>query len=336
VRRALLACALVLVACSSTSNRSWSLSSAASPTSASSSGPRASAGCTATPLAPGETTEHLASGGADYTFIRHLPPGYTGATPMPLVVDLHGYSESAAIQAQLSALGAFGDTHGFLTVTPQGPGAVPLWDTALGGRDLAFVADLLDAMEATECVDDARVFVAGLSNGAMMTSAVACAYADRVAAIAPVAGLSAFDGCQPARPIPIIAFHGTADPFVGYDGGYGPAVANLPAPDGSGRKLGDLGAATGAGLPSIPSNLATWTTLDGCRASTPTETPVASDVTLLSYPSCPVELYRVTGGGHSWPGSAFTAAVASIVGPTTMSISANELIWAFFVAHPLP
>jgi polyhydroxybutyrate depolymerase len=330
VRRAALACALLLLfACSSTSERSSSSASLAP----AAGGP--SAGCTGPPLAPGETTERLTSGGVDYTFFRHVPATYTGATPTPLVVDLHGYAESAAIHTQLSGLGPFGDAHGFVTVTPQGPGAVPLWNTTLGGPDLAFIGALLDTVEATVCIDEARVFVAGMSNGAMMTSAVACEYADRVAAVAPVAGLTSFAGCHPSRPVPIISFHGTADGFVAYDGGYGPSVAKLPAPDGSGRTLGDLGVLTGAGPPSIPANLATWATLDGCSDAPPSQTAVTSDVTLIAYAGCAVELYRVTGGGHAWPGSALSAAIENIVGPTTMSISADELIWDFFVAHPL-
>ena len=72
-------------------------------------------------------------------------------------------------------------------------------------------------------------------------------------------------------------------------------------------------------------------------AGKPKETNVASDVTLVSY-RCPkhadVELYRITGGGHTWPGSEFSRQVESILGPTTFSINANEVMWKFFEAHP--
>jgi polyhydroxybutyrate depolymerase len=60
-------------------------------------------------------------------------------------------------------------------------------------------------------------------------------------------------------------------------------------------------------------------------------------VTLISY-SCPngssVELYRVRGGGHTWPGSALSAG-AKQLGVTTMAINASKIIWNFFSAHPL-
>jgi polyhydroxybutyrate depolymerase len=188
------------------------------------------------------------------------------------------------------------------------------------------------------------VFVTGLSNGAFLTSAVACRYADRIAAAAPVAGIRDIDGCDPARPVPVVAFHGTADTFVSYDGGLGSSIANLPAPDGSGRTIGQQGAAatttTAPGTPKPPTIediTADWAARNGCSPQK-TEKKVASDVTLLAW-SCPpdaaTELYRVEGGGHSWPGSPFSKQVASVVGKTTESISANEIMWKFFQEHPL-
>jgi polyhydroxybutyrate depolymerase len=171
-----------------------------------------------------------------------------------------------------------------------------------------------------------------------MASALACSLAGRIAAVAPVAGITDLDGCAPSRAVPVISFHGTADPFISYDGGLGPAVAGLPVPDGSGRTLGDLGVTTPKGdEPSIPDQFAAWAARNGCDTTLST-TPVAADVDLLSYPCQPgadVELYRVNGGGHAWPGSEFSKAIVGIVGPTTFSISADDLIWAFFQAHPL-
>jgi polyhydroxybutyrate depolymerase len=285
----------------------------------------------------------MSSGGVDRWFIQHVPPPAAQAGPLPLVIDLHGYSEGAEIHTAMSGLGAYGDGHGFITVTPQGLGTVPLWDTTIGGADLAFIGQLLDHEEQNLCLDERRVYVTGLSNGAFMTSAVACQFADRVAAVAPVAGISEIKGCAPSRPVPVVAFHGTADQFVSYDGGLGPAVANLPDPSGAG-KIGDAasaGASTtspGGKGPSIPEITAAWALRNGCKAKAK-DTQVTDDVTLISY-TCPpgddVELYRVTGGGHAWPGSPFSEKVAQVIGKTTMTINANDIIWKFFQAHPLP
>ena len=162
--------------------------------------------------------------------------------------------------------------------------------------------------------------------------------AGRVAAVAPVAGIQDPAGCRPARPVPVVTFHGTADPFVAYTGGLGPKAASLPAPDGSNRSLGqEAGSTLATSGPSIPEMTAAWARTQPLRRHSPS-TRVASDVTLIRY-RCPdqadVELYRVTGGGHAWPGSVLSRTIAAAVGRTTFSISADQIIWRFFEAHPL-
>ena len=93
----------------------------------------------------------------------------------------------------------------------------------------------------------------------------------------------------------------------------------------------------GPGFPAVDDMMADWAARNGCDAE-PGESSVADDVTLLRW-DCPAggttELYRVDGGGHTWPGSDFSARIEEVVGTTTFSIDANELMWAFFSAHPL-
>jgi polyhydroxybutyrate depolymerase len=351
MKRAVLAAACIAVgllsACSSSGSGNAAPAAApSSPVSASPSGSakpavvaaRPSAGCSAAAARPGQVTLPFAAAGDTGTYIRHVPPSYDGRQPLPLVLDLHGYSEAASIHVLISALGPYGDAHHFITLTPQANGPVPLWDTDLKGKDVAFLGALLDRAEQTLCIDEARVFVTGYSNGAFMTSAMACAFSSRIAAAAPVAGIQEISGCAFSRPVPVVAFHGTADPFVPFNGGIGAAALKLPAPDGSGKTLGQLGAASQKPGPSIPDATTAWAKRNGCRPN-PTDKTVASDVTLISY-ACPadatVELYRVTGGGHAWPGSTVDRSISKIVGRVTFSISANDIMWAFFVAHPLP
>jgi polyhydroxybutyrate depolymerase len=293
---------------------------------------------------PGDTKVTLRFAGVDRWYLRHVPPAYDGTKPMPLVVDIHGYSEGAEIHTRFSGMGALGDREGFVTVTPQGSGAVAFWNTSPASDDVRFFGALLDDVERTTCIDPRRVYVAGMSNGALMTSRLACEYANRFAAAAPVAGITDPAGCHPSRPVPVIAFHGTDDGFLAYGGGLGTAALRLPAPDGSSGTLGDTQPAMRDGgrsvFPPVPDALKAWAARNGCTTTTATtETKVADDVTLLSY-RCPkgdeAELYRVEGGGHAWPGSPVSAAVAQIVGRTTMSISATELMWRFFRSHPMP
>lgn len=285
----------------------------------------------------------VATPSGDRWWYQHVPTAYDGMTPWPLVVDFHGYAEGAAFHRQISGMEALGEREHFITVSPQGQGSPVHWDTRLDSIDLRFVGQVLDTVEHTLCIDPRRVFVTGYSNGAFLSSTIACEYADQVAAIAPVAGLRDIPGCQPTRPVPIIAFHGTDDQFVQYLGGMGPMAAKMQAPDGSGKTLGEVPSANGAIAPgsmdqAVPDILAAWAGRNGC-ATTPSDSKVSDDTTEIAF-SCPagaeIQLLRTDGGGHAWPGSQQSAALSAVTGKTTMTIDATQLIWAFFQAHPLP
>jgi len=298
-----------------------------------------SAGCgAAAPVAAGEEKITTTSGGVERTYFRHVPPAHDGATPVPLVVDLHGYLETASIQLVMSKLGPFGDEKGFVTVTPQGLGAVALWDLAPDGADVTFISDMLDEVESALCIDERRVYATGLSMGAFMTSTLVCALSDRIAAGAPVAGVQDTKPCKQDRPVPVVAFHGTADKFVAFDGGLGTAAADLPNPDGSGRSLGEsTDVESRPKGPSVPEKVAAIAKRNGCAAKS-TEKHIGTDVTLVHY-KCPgnadVDFYRIEGGGHAWPGSEFSKSIESVVGTTTFTIDADEVMWKFFEQHPL-
>ena len=229
----------------------------------------------------------LAAGGDEGAYVREVPPSYSGRTPLPVVIDLHGWGEQAVFQVQITKLGDYGAAHRFITITPQVTEPALVWRLDSSGKDVVFMGALLDTVEKTLCVDTNRIYVTGYSYGAFLTSTLACVYARRIAAVAPVAGIQNPAGCHPSRPVPVVAFHGTADPFVPYLGGIGSASLKLPAPDGSHRTLGQaLGKkASKFKGPTIPDNTAAWAKRNGC-APRPTERTVATRVTLITY-SCP-------------------------------------------------
>jgi polyhydroxybutyrate depolymerase len=282
------------------------------------------------------STVPFAAAGLKGTYIRNLPAAYDGVTPLPIVFDLHGWSQPAALKAIEGRLPAYGDVHRFITVEPDITRPVALWDSRLGSADLTWFGALLDSMETSLCIDTARVYVTGMSNGSMMTSAIACTFADRVAAVAPVAGVRNPSGCAPKRHIPLLAFHGTADPYLAYTGGLGPKVASLPSPDGK-STLGTDPVLLVDPPASVPDMVAAWAKRNGCEGD-PVKKSVHRDVTGTGW-SCPAdgttELYTIVGGGHTWPGSAFDTKIASVTGRTTSSIDATAMIWSFFEDHPL-
>ena len=298
-----------------------------------------SAGCAAPPaaaLASGQATKTRSAGGIDRTFLRYIPASYSPATPMPLVIDLHGYIEGAIIHALTSRLGEFGNTKGFITLTPDGTGSPKFWNATQAEGvvdDVGFITALLDSTEAAMCIDQHRVFVTGLSNGAFMTSRLACVLSSRIAADAPVAGTLVFDDCTTTvRPVPVVAFHGTEDTFVGFDGISGAGAKSLPGNDTVKSVFGKI-----KFLPVVDA-VSGWAKRNGCTGG-PADERITDDVVLKRWGGCPAgaeaQLYVIEGGGHTWPGSKFLAGAASVVGRTTTSIDADELMWTFFQAHPI-
>jgi polyhydroxybutyrate depolymerase len=274
--------------------------------------------------------------GEERFYLLTTPPAHDGRTPLPLVLDFHGLGEGAQVHTQMSAFGALAKQEGFVVAFPHGTGTPVRWNVSPPPEpnpDLQFVDRLLEALGRDLCVDTSRVYSTGLSFGAIMTSFLACNRANRFAAIAPVAGITF---CGPERPIPVVTFHGTADPILRFNGGVGaiPGISGPATPS----------AATTTTAPAdldgegYPATVAKWAARNGCDP-TPTDTKVSDEVLHRVY-RCPagqdVEFYILTGGGHVWPGSEFSRSIESIVGYTTFDVTATKVAWEFFRRFQLP
>lgn len=273
-------------------------------------------------LPAGVTRGRIESGGRSRSYLLYVPKTYDPAAPAPLVLSLHGFASWPANQMSVSRWNELADQHGFILVYPAGTGFPKRWNAggATGDKavdDVAFLSDLIDALSHQFTVDPARIYVNGLSNGAGMSNLLACRLADRIAAMGGVAGAYTppAEGCAPTQPVPIIAFHGTADPIVPYDGGAaGPQ---------------------GWVFPAVPDWAAAWAARNGCDA-TPEQIPARGEVSGVKYSGCTgdanVVFYTVDGGGHSWPGGGKLP--EAIVGHTTDDVDASALMWEFFAQHP--
>jgi polyhydroxybutyrate depolymerase len=269
------------------------------------------------------STGGFVSGGASRDYLLHVPPRYDPAKPTPLVISLHGAALWGAGQRDISQWDRVADTEGFIVVYPSGVrGSGPrTWrvDDAAGARaDVGFIAALIDTLQAHYLIDPRRIYANGLSNGGAMAFVLSCALADRIAAVGMVAAayMLPWSSCPDRRPVPMIAFHGTADAQVPYEGGSS-WVWSRP-------------------FPSIPKWTAAWSRRNGC-AGEPVDSIVAPDVTRREYRDCAdgasVVLYTVDGGGHSWPGGG--PLPEWWVGPTNRTIDASSEMWDFFRRHPL-
>jgi polyhydroxybutyrate depolymerase len=286
---------------------------------------RSSPGCTSPSLGAGDHDGTLAHGGVDRTYKVHVPASYDPAKPTPMMLNFHGLTpivgpQAAESQANLSKMVPKSDSAGFILVHPQGllhaNGTTASWNSGACCAedktidDVGFIRALIDELGTELCVDERRVYAAGMSNGGMMSHFLGCHLADKLAAIAPVAGLNGSPTCEPGRPLGVIAFHGTTDNLVPYDSG-------VQAIDG-------------------------WVQRNGCN-SEPSESFRNGDSHCDTYSGCQdgveVVFCTVDDGGHTWPGGTpLPANVPGLpdLGKTTMDVIANDAIWEHFLSHTLP
>lgn len=265
---------------------------------------------------PGYKQLSVMSGGQQQQATLALPSTKVSGARVPLVIGLHPSGGTGQSFDDDTGLAAAATKKGFAVLLPDGaiptddgkghywniPG-VPLTSGAevpQGTRDdLRFLADSIDRAVADHCIDAKRVYITGFSGGARMTSMVACRMADRVAAVAPVAGLRAgratgkdysepdAQDCRPSQAVRVLAIHGTDDKTNPFSGG-------------GGLRWGY----------SVERAAARWASLDHCGAA-PRSDKVSSQVTRVQYGACgggsTVTLYRIDApqaqaGGHVWPG----------------------------------
>lgn len=291
--------------------------------------PDPSAGCGGTAGYPlGTTLGMLAHDGLDRTFRVHVPPGYDASRPSSVVFMFHGGGGSGEqLDTMSSNMTPIADRENFIVVYPDGTGTIRTWN---GGEccgaavrndvdDVGFVAALLDHLEGSLCVDRARVFASGMSNGGMLSHRLACELSDRLAAIAPVAGANMAPTCSPTRPIAVLAIHGSSDGHVPWEGGEGCGPAGVP-------------------FPSVDETIRGWRSRNGCSAASRV-TFEEGNGSCATCEGCDedVTLCTIEGGGHSWPGGEPNAGIIDCPadGEQSTTFFASEAVWRFFVAHPL-
>jgi polyhydroxybutyrate depolymerase len=263
------------------------------------------------------------SSGEERSYLLYVPRSYDRAKPAPLVISLHGAGLWGAAQRDISLWNEEAEREGLILVYPSGLGnqGPRVWHADGGfdlSKDVRFISELIDTLSASYSIDPNRIYANGLSNGGGMSFVLSCTLSNRIAAVGMVgaAHLLPWNSCTDRKPVPAIAFHGTADNAAPYDGGMS-WVADRP-------------------FPSIPGWTAKWAQRNGC-ASTPVESSVAADVVRIEYPKCDgnaaVVLYRIEGGGHTWPGGG--PLPKWFTGRTSRSIDATAVMWQFFRKHPL-
>ena len=255
------------------------------------------------------------------TYRIYIPVVYNPATPVPLLFNLHGYGSNNIEQEFYADFRPVADTAGFIIVHPNGTldGQNNLFWNAFGAStvdDIGFISALIDTLSADYSIDPNRIYSTGMSNGGFMSYELACALSNRIAAVASVTGSMTYarlNLCNALHPVPVMEIHGTADGTVPYTG----SLLFIPV-----DTLVDFWARFNncTLIPAI-TQIPDINVTDGCTA----EHYVYNNGDLGSK----VELYKIIGGGHTWPG----APVA--IGVTNGDFSASVEIWRFLSRYDL-
>jgi len=239
----------------------------------------------------------------------HVPASYDPHERTPLLFDVHGRTQNASGEMALTLSVAKSDAEGFIAIYPESATSPTSWNSGTccdpasssGVDDTGFFKALLDEAEARLCIDPARVYMMGMSNGAYESFRLGCEMADRIAAIGPVAGLLLFQGCMPANPMPVMMINGTSDSLSQYQ--YVAQVANI------------------------------WKQINGCTTSSTTYQN--GDTMCVTSSGCTagadVTVCTVQDGGHQWPGG---GTEFPFLGKKSNDINSTNALWDFFVAHP--
>jgi polyhydroxybutyrate depolymerase len=265
------------------------------------------------------------------TWQLEVPAVHDGQTPLPLVIGLHGGMEWTSTDL----LGTLGAEEGFVTVAPFDAyqdwwmvwePQLPGYDLSLGNPDIALVDGLIDRLGEELCLDLARVYATGFSIGGAGTSVLGCVLDERIAAVAPVGGLSDFgETCNAERPVPVLAIHGVNDADALFEGG---DVADwfLDTVMKDGSLVRD--SAWGQWLmsdadTSVPDILTATAERHDCEPEPVVEPLGEADHYVWACPDDATVELIAHDGGHTW--------ASNTDGRTT-----EQLIWDFFEQHPLP
>ncbi len=272
--------------------------------------------------------------GYERLYLVHLPPEDQHSGPMPVLFNIHGGGGTARgnIGLTFGRFNELSDQNGFIVVYPEAidknwndgrriEGA-KAWKENID--DVGFIVAIIEKLNAQYDIDLDRIFATGMSNGGFMSSRLLCDRADlfRGGAIL-TATLSAgyLPQCNPDKPVAVLLMNGTADPLIPYGGG----EVNVF------RK-------TRGTIVSTDDYIDFWRNQNGCnskatRTKLPDEKDDGTRVIVDAYDGCregaALTLYRIEGGGHTWPGGKQYLG-EKLIGKTSQEINACDVIWNFF------
>jgi len=271
----------------------------------------------------------------------YIPSNWDSQKKLPIVIMLHSGGGNAAMFEERTGMTQKAEAEGFIVVYPQGTGYTNgrfyTWNSghccfyALEKQvdDVGFIRKLIMSLVDRLHIDKQRIYVAGFSNGGMLTYRLGAAMPDILAAIAPlsatIGGKAGPDEPEfriptPAKTLPLITFHGLADQQIPYAGGEGSKAF---------AERSDI---------SVETSLRYWMQPASCDPEHARLNQVTESVTRYQYicDKAAVELYTLKGMGHAWPSEVRNGwrVEYALLDEPDMTVSASDIVWDFFKQHP--
>jgi len=284
------------------------------------------------PLPAGDTKQSLQVGSVTRDYALHVPSNLPVDAKVPLLLVFHGGGGHAWRMSKFTKFNEVADENGFVVVYPEAVNKS--WDDTRGlskADDVGFVRALIEHLEKDFPIDSSRVYATGISNGGFFSNRLACELSDKIAAVAAVAATMPTtlpENCRPARPISVMYMNGTKDPLVPINGGT--VGANLGLQRGECISLADA--------------IRFWTKWDGTSRTPEIDqvpdrvddgTHVKREVYGGGKSGTEIVVYRIEGGGHTWPGGS-QYLPKMMVGKASQQIDAAQVIWDFFHSQRMP
>jgi polyhydroxybutyrate depolymerase len=278
-------------------------------------------------------THTIMVNGVEREYIIYKSSSLLPQVKYPVVLDFHGGGGNAKGTEKSFGFDNIADIKKFIVVYPEGINKG--WNDGRKGDklqhtadDVAFVSQLINKLIMEENANPARIYAAGISNGAFFSIYLACKLPGKLKAIAAVCGNILEDNKDSfALPMPVslLLINGTGDPLVKYDGG---AIVSERAKRGKSTStdftISKWLKADKISAPPVKGIMPDNDRNDGCTA---TKYTYAGGVDSIS-----VVLIKIENGGHTWPGGR-QYLPKFIIGKVCRDFNASEVIWDFFEKH---
>ena len=270
-------------------------------------------------------------------YLVHIPSNYNPQKSLPLVVVIHGSSDTAKGIEKISGFSDLADREEFIALYPNGRsilGSQLHWNAGhCCGKaadenwdDVGFIARVIEDAGARLNIDAERIYMVGYSDGGMLAYRFAAERGELLAAVAPLAASMGGKPSgnspewripEPQNPLSLITIHGLADDIIPYRGGIS-------------RHMGKSHA-----LWSVEESIDYWIIHNSCNPKAANTYFNNKSVLLEFWGVCEnqteVALYKLKDWGHLWPGRYFTANLPE--DNPLRDFDAAEIIWDFFKTH---